>query len=53
MPSTKNRINLTVPDDVYQALQEFKARRGIFSNASAVMQLLIVSLRNKGFLTGV
>lgn len=50
MPSNKKRINLTVPDDVYEALQEFKEYNGVFFDATAVIQLVIVSLRRSGYL---
>lgn len=45
MPSDKKRINLTVPDDVYQDLQEFKSENGISNDASACLQLVIRQLR--------
>ena len=45
MPSDKKRINLTVPEDIYQDLQEFKAENGISNDASACLQLVIRQLR--------
>ena len=45
MPSDKKRINLTVPDDIYQDLQEFKSENGISNDASACLQLVIRQLR--------
>lgn len=45
MPSDKKRINLTVPDDVYQDLQDFKSENGISNDASACLQLVIRQLR--------
>jgi hypothetical protein len=44
MPSDKKRINLTVPDEVYQAIQAFKAENGLYSDATACMQLLVLQL---------
>ena len=45
MPSDKKRINLTVPEDIYQDLQEFKSENGISNDASACLQLVICQLR--------
>lgn len=45
MPSDKKRINLTVPEDIYQDLQEFKSENGISNDASACLQLVIRQLR--------
>ena len=44
MPSTKKRINLTVPDAIYQRLQEYKAAKGIPNDASACLQLIVQQL---------
>ena len=33
MPSDKKRINLTIPDNIYQQLQTFKADNGITNDA--------------------
>lgn len=44
MPSDKKRINLTVPDEVYQRLQAYMARNGIYQDATACMQLMILRL---------
>lgn len=46
MPSTKKRINLTVPDAVYEELQEYKAERGITNDAGACLQLIVQQLRS-------
>lgn len=45
MPSDKKRINLTVPDAVYERLQQYKEDHGIFQDATACLQLLILALR--------
>ena len=44
MPSDKKRINLTVPDEVYQRLQVYMARNGIYRDATACIQLIILQL---------
>ncbi len=44
MPSTKKRINLTVPDSVYEQLQAYKARNGLTNDASACLALIIQQL---------
>ena len=44
MPSTKKRINLTIPDDVYARIQQYKAANGILNDASACYQLIIQQL---------
>lgn len=46
MPSTKKRINLTVPDAVYEDLQEYKAEQGITNDASACLQMVVQQLRS-------
>ena len=45
MPSDKKRINLTVPDDIYEKLQIYKDRNGITNDAGACLQLIIQQLR--------
>lgn len=45
MPSTKKRINLTVPEPVYDKLQVYKEENGITNDASACLQLIIQQLR--------
>ena len=35
MPSDKKRVNLTIPDDLYQRIQEYKQRQGVTNDASA------------------
>lgn len=44
MPSEKKRINLTIPDDVYERIQQYKAENGIMNDASACYQLIIQQL---------
>lgn len=41
MPTIKKRINLTVPEDIYQRLQEYKRRNGITRDAAACLQLVV------------
>lgn len=41
MPSDKKRINLTIPDNIYQQLQTFKADNGITNDATACLQLIV------------
>lgn len=40
MPSTKKRINLTVPDSVYQQLKRYMNLQGIDSDATACLMLI-------------
>lgn len=47
MPSTKKRINLTVPDAVYDQLQIYKEEHGITNDASACLQLIVQHLRSE------
>lgn len=47
MPSIKKRINLTVPDQVYEKLQVYKDQQGITNDASACLQLIIQQLRSQ------
>lgn len=47
MPSEKKRINLTVPDGIYEKLQRFKAENGIESDATACMQLIVKQLKSQ------
>lgn len=44
MPSTKKRINLTVPDNIYERLQVYKTKNGIENDASACLQLIVRQL---------
>lgn len=45
MPSDKKRINLTIPDNIYQQLQVFKADNGITNDATACLQLIVQQLK--------
>lgn len=45
MPSTKKRINLTIPDEVYQQLRRYMEENGITGDASACLQLIVQQLR--------
>ena len=45
MPSDKKRINLTVPDDVYELLQKYKKNACISNDATACLQLIIQQLK--------
>jgi len=45
MPSDKKRINLTVPDEIYEQLQVYKAESGISSDATACLQLVVQQLK--------
>ena len=44
MPTSKKRINLSVPDMVYARLQAYKAEVGVESDATACMQLIVQQL---------
>ena len=44
MPSDKKRVNLTIPDDLYQRIQDYKQRQGITNDASACLQLIVQQL---------
>ena len=44
MPTTKKRINLSIPDEVYERLQLYKEKNGITSDATACLQLIIRQL---------
>lgn len=45
MPSTKKRINLTVPDSVYELLQVYKEQNGLSNDATACLQLIVQQLK--------
>ena len=45
MPSDKKRINLTVPDDVYTLLQEYKREACVSNDATACLQLIVLQLK--------
>ncbi len=44
MPTTKKRINLSIPDEVYERLQLYKEKNGITNDATACLQLIIRQL---------
>lgn len=46
MPSTKKRVNLTIPDAIYDQLQAYKSRSGITNDASACLQLIVQQLNS-------
>lgn len=46
MPSDKKRINLTVTDELYVRIQEYKKEHGIAGDASACLQLIVQQLNN-------
>lgn len=45
MPTDKKRINLTIPDPIYQRLLAYKADNGITSDATACLQLITQQLK--------
>lgn len=45
MPSDKKRINLTIPDEVYERLQAYKNESGIVNDATACLQLIVQQLK--------
>ena len=45
MPSDKKRINLTVPNDVYELLQEYKKEVCVSNDATACLQLIVLQLK--------
>lgn len=47
MPSTKKRINLTVPDAIYEQLQVYKEINGITNDAAACLQLIVQQLKSQ------
>ena len=47
MPTTKKRVNLTIPDDVYDELQEYKQENALDSDATACLQLVKLQLRGQ------
>ena len=44
MPSTKKRVNLTIPDELYNRLQSYKTKNGLVNDATACMQLIVQQL---------
>ena len=47
MPTTNKRVNLTLTDEIYEKLQEFKKKNGILSDASACLQLVVLQLQTQ------
>ena len=47
MPSTNKRINLTVPDELYQRLKAYMAKNGFTSDATACLQLITKQLNGQ------
>ena len=45
MPTKNKRINLTVPEPLYEKIQAFREENGITSDASACIQLIGAQLR--------
>lgn len=45
MPSDKKRINLTIPDEVYERLEAYKNESGIVNDATACLQLIVQQLK--------
>jgi len=43
MPSDKKRINLTIPDEIYERLQAYKNETGIVNDATC-LQLIVQQL---------
>ena len=46
MPTDKKRVNLSIPDAVYERLLVYKQKNGITSDASACLQLITRQLDN-------
>ena len=46
MPTTNKRINLTVPESLYEKIVAFKDENGILSDAGACLQLISNQLRS-------
>ena len=44
MPTEKKRVNLSIPDTVYDRLLVYKQKNGITSDAGACLQLIIRQL---------
>lgn len=45
MPTTKKRVNLSLPDVVYEQLQKYKEQYGITNDATACLQLVVQQLK--------
>ena len=44
MPTDKKRINLSIPEEVYERLAKYKKKNGITSDAGACLQLIVRQL---------
>lgn len=44
MPTTNKRINLTIPENIYERILTYKQKNGITSDASACLQLIVKQL---------
>ena len=44
MPTDKKRINLSIPEEVYERLTVYKKKNGITSDAGACLQLIVRQL---------
>lgn len=40
MPTEKKRVNLSLPDSIYERIQAYKTKNGITSDAGACLQLI-------------
>ena len=47
MPTIKKRVNLSIPDEVYERLQAYKAKQGISNDAAACLQLIVKQLNGE------
>ena len=45
MPSDKKRVNLTIPDNIYQQIQQYKEENGLANDATACLQLVVKQLK--------
>ena len=45
MPTDKKRINLSIPEEVYERLAKYKKKNGITSDAGACLQLIVALSR--------
>ena len=44
MPTKNKRVNLAIPDEVYERLQKYKEKNGITSDAGACLMLVVRQL---------
>lgn len=44
MPTTNKRVNLTIPEPLYERIQTYKRKNGIASDAAACLQLVVRQL---------